>query len=223
MKSVASSGTPLATDGPERPPLVLLGDESEIPLALPSDATVLLFGEPVAVGRAVLRLLEGGHEGHIIVVLRFAALAFSDRSSGPAHLGRVSVAPADLAFGLSPLRLLRMVRQATRRGLDWRPWIDAIHFHRAALWVRWTPRERRQADRHLGALFRLHFERWPEVHMDLITDALEDGQIEVVGGRVVGLEPRGEGAIVRLETAQGERQHAVSAVLWKPSYPPIDA
>jgi uncharacterized NAD(P)/FAD-binding protein YdhS len=199
-----------------------MGDESEIPTSLSSDAPLLLFGEPVAVGRAVLRLLQRGHAGTMTVVLRFVALAFSDRSMGPAHIGRIHVAPADLAIGLSPLRLLRIVRQATRRGLDWRPWIDAIHFHRASLWVRWTPRERRQAQRHLEALFRLHFERWPEVHMDLLTDALDEGQVELVGGRVVGLEPQGDGAIVRIETPQGKRRHAVSAVVWKPTYPPID-
>lgn len=183
---------------------------------------MLLSGEPVAVGRAVLSLLQGGHGGRILVVLRHGVLALGERSPGPAHLGRISVTPADLALGLSPLRLFRMVRNAARRGLDWRPWVDAIHFHRASLWMRWTPRERRQAQRHLAPLFRLHFERWPEVHMDLLADALEQGQVEVVVGRVVALEPANDDVLVRVDTVHGERRLEVSAVLRTPSDPPLD-
>ena len=56
---------PPAAEDAHPPPLVLLGDESDLPLSLPTDAPVLLFGEPVAVGHAVLRLLQRGHEGRI--------------------------------------------------------------------------------------------------------------------------------------------------------------
>ncbi len=202
--------------------LYVLGDDGAWPDQLPAASEVLLFGDSTTVSRAVLRLLENGHEGRISAVLRFGALALSDRSFGPARVGVVAIAPQDLSIGLSPLRLLRLVRGAVRRGLDWRPWVDAIHFHRATLWLRWSPRERRQAQRHLEGLWRLHVERWPEVHMDTLTDALEDGQLSVIVGRVAGLRSRDGHTEVRINTSRGEIAVRAAAILWKAAYAPVD-
>ena len=188
---------------------------------IPLDAAVLVHGEDGAVARRLVALLGRGHEGPLIAIARYGVLALPERSPGPASVGRAAP-PAFVDAGrLSPRGLLRMVRQATRRGLDWRPWVDAIAVHRAALWSRWSPAERWRFRRHLEALWRLHLDRWPQVLLDPLQDAIDARQVEVVAGRLRVVEDVRTGdAVAQLAGPGPRRRWRIERLVASPLDPP---
>jgi uncharacterized NAD(P)/FAD-binding protein YdhS len=159
---------------------------------------VLLVGSGLTALDVLVGLESCGHRGAVHVVSR--------RGRFPeVHAERA--APLDVVPVLDPgeartlLRSFRQqVRDAARRGFDWRDVVDAVRPEGEALWRRLTSRERRRFDRHLRANWERHRHRAPR-QVDAARERYNNsGRLFVYAARVADFR----GGAVRIEPAQGD-------------------
>ncbi|HXI69948.1 MAG TPA: FAD-dependent oxidoreductase [Verrucomicrobiae bacterium] len=89
-------------------------------------------------------------------------------------------------------RVARELRQAARRGIDWRPVVDAIRPFNQAIWTGLNATEQRRFLRHLQPLWDTHRHRCaPEIMA--VKERLEaEGRLICHQGHIQGYEPMGE-------------------------------
>ncbi|HZU65186.1 MAG TPA: FAD/NAD(P)-binding protein [Novosphingobium sp.] len=168
---------------------------------------VLLVGTGLTAVDVALSLEKAGYRGRITALSRRGLAPRAHAAEGPV----VGAVPRPEARGSWLLRQLR--RRAGHVG--WRHAVDELRAHTQSLW--------RQHDAAAQARFLRHLRPWWDVHRhrlappvaEVIDRLRADGRLDFVAGRLLGAEPRGDGAHVRWQPRGGgpERQLDVGRVV----------
>ena len=171
---------------------------AQAPLAglAPTDSVVLVGSSLTAVD-LVVEARTAGFRGPITVLSRHGLMPMRHRAFEPR-----AIAPVDDATPATPRSVLRHLRseagRCEREGGDWRSAVDALRPSIPGLWKGFTPDQKRRFVRHLGTRWDVHRHRLaPHVH-DTVEAARDAGQLAVVAGRLVRLDPKGAGVEVSL-------------------------
>jgi uncharacterized NAD(P)/FAD-binding protein YdhS len=169
----------------------LLSNPWTDPLPADRKARVLVLGTGLTMVDTVLSLLDAGHEGQIVAVSRRGLLPQRHALHRPLLLST-----ADIPLGASIHYLSRwltdLVRTHVRSGGDWRDVMDGMRPHLQAVWKYLPTESRRRFLRHAVAFWDVHRHRMPPVQADRIEAALRSGQLEIVRGRFLTAERRGD-------------------------------
>jgi uncharacterized NAD(P)/FAD-binding protein YdhS len=156
------------------------------------DSTILILGTGLTMVDAAISLSESGHRGPIVALSRRGLLPQAHR-----RVERAPIAEAELP---SPARLapfLRWLRARARdemqRGGDWRSVIDGLRPHTQAIWRAMPSESRRRFLAHARPWWDTHRHRMaPEVETT-IAALIESGQLRIVSGRVLEVNPKRDG------------------------------
>lgn len=145
-------------------------------IGLAPDAPVLLIGTGLTAIDIAVALRHEGHRGRIDAISRHGHLPRAHAPSTPIALSDVDV---DAAMR-SPAVAARLVRRRAEAEGDWRPVIDALRPHTAAIWQRWTQGQRAIFLRHARSLWDVHRHR-------VVADVLAGADMHVSAGRITTL------------------------------------
>lgn len=159
------------------------------------DGTVLIRGTGLTMVDYVLTLTLGGHHGRIIALSRRGLLPRGHRPVDPVAIEATAV-PINASVR-DVLRWIRgLVTEQHRRGGDWRGVIDGMRPYNQRLWQGFSIAERRRFLEHARAWWDVHRHRMaPEVERR-INAAIRDGQLSIVAGKIISVEPSNAGATV---------------------------
>ena len=163
---------------------------------LAPDASVLLQGTGLTMVDTVVSLVEQGHRGPI--------WALSRRGHQPiAHNIAPPIGPwLDPASApVTALALWRIVRSRAQQTIqetgDWRPAIDGLRPITWQLWSRLPLKEQQRFLRHAAVVWDVHRHRIsPRIH-HLLQQLQGSGQLRLIAGRVLDVDP--DGARLRVE------------------------
>jgi uncharacterized NAD(P)/FAD-binding protein YdhS len=146
---------------------------------------VLLIGSGLTALDVLVALDNGGHRGMVDVVSR--------RGRYPevhADIAAYDVVPAlDTRNARALLRSFRRhVKDAERRGFDWRALVDAVRQEAEAIWRRLPPAERRRFERHLRGHWERRRHRAPEPVAAVRRRYEERGRLQTHAGTLVAIE-----------------------------------
>ena len=151
---------------------------------------VLLIGSGLTALDVLVALESAGHRGVVHVVSRRAQFPQA-HAEGLTSYDVVPVLDATGARSLT--RSFRgQVREAARRGFDWRAVVDAVRPEGEALWKRLSPQEQRRFDRHVRSMWERHRHRVPETVDAVRRRYVRTGRLFVHSGRIAGF---GSGAV----------------------------
>ena len=159
---------------------------------VPRDGDVLLIGTGLTMFDVALVLRDAGHRGTIHAVSRRGLVPQPHRVSAtpPPHL------PFPESMRMrepTPARLLRAlrreVRDASRRGDDWREVVTALRHDTPMLWQSLDARGRRQFLRHLQPFWDTHRHRAAPQTAARVQRLREEGQLLVRAARLQRVEP----------------------------------
>lgn len=148
---------------------------------------VLLIGSGLTALDVLVALDNGGHRGAVDIVSR--------RGRYPevhADIAPYDVVPAlDTRNALALLRSFRRhVKDAQRRGFDWRAVVDAVRQEAEAIWRRLPPAERRRFERHLRGHWERRRHRAPEPVAAVRRRYEERGRLRTYAGMLAAMEGR---------------------------------
>jgi uncharacterized NAD(P)/FAD-binding protein YdhS len=152
---------------------------------IPSDAAVLLAGSGLTAVDVAIDLIHCGHQGPI--------RAFSRHGLLPQPHGPVATSLDDFRPTLPPsvrgiVEHVRKVSEGDATGAQWRAAFTELRSVAPALWQGWDLKERRRFMRHVRPFWEVHRHRIaPRIHAKL-SRALASGQLQVVRGRLAGIE-----------------------------------
>lgn len=169
---------------------------------LPADAPVLLLGSGLTALDMLLELLHREHRGEIIMLSRRGLLPKAhrwqrdevDRVAG-LHERILQVAPKvrDLTR-----HVRREIAACTGDGGDWRDVFAALRPITPLLWQRLPPLERRRFLRHIQPYWDVHRHRVAPASHQRFQQALADGQLRSIAGRLLGAQLQGSRVDVEL-------------------------
>lgn len=166
-------------------------------------APILLVGTGLTMVDVALKLAEHGHTGPMLAVSRRGLVPKAHMAGGawPPFLKD--------HIGERPMALLTRVRAevaaAEGEGMPWQRVFDAARPAIAAIWSRWSLKDRRQFLRHLRARWDIHRHRTAPRIDAALQSLLASGQLRIRGARLarfalngadevkVTLRPRGGG------------------------------
>jgi uncharacterized NAD(P)/FAD-binding protein YdhS len=169
---------------------------------LPPKGHLLLIGTGLTSIDIILALLSEGFTGTITAISSNGYLPYPYRSS--AH---------DLEFseqiaGASSLRqVVSLFRKALQeKGAEhWEPLINGVRSQTQALWQRFSDADKKRFSQKLGSLWAVARHRFPpQVHAK-IKQAMQDGFLQIMPGRIQQLQVQGTQVEVQL-TSQGQKQ-----------------
>ena len=169
---------------------------------LDPEATVLLLGTGLTMVDMVVSLQRQGHRGPVI--------ALSRRGHAPnAHQAYRPIAPF-LRSEDAPrtvLCLWRLLREraalAAQEGDDWRGVVDALRPITQDLWRQLPENERRRFLRHGSVVWDVHRHRIAADLHALLQEWIDRGQLQILAGRLLNVQPVEGGLELRLR-----RRHA---------------
>jgi len=100
---------------------------------------------------------------------------------------------------------------AAEQGVDWRAVIDSMRPITASLWSRLPLAERRRFLRHARRYWDVHRHRMAPPHADLIESMVNEGSLQVLGGRIASMESTGPAVRVHY-TPRGAKAEEVLPV-----------
>jgi uncharacterized NAD(P)/FAD-binding protein YdhS len=191
----------LATGHDHRP---CRGDTSTAPYLMswaepiaPSDP-VLIIGTGLSMVDACLSLILGGHTGPIVAVSRRGLLPAVHARTSPIVLD-----PADIPIGADMRVFVRWLRELVAAveaaGGGWRDVVDGLRPFSQLIWRNWSDTARRTFFRHVKAWWDIHRHRMAPQVFARLSAAIAAGQLRVVAGRVLAIEPAAGGATARLQ------------------------
>jgi uncharacterized NAD(P)/FAD-binding protein YdhS len=150
---------------------------------------VLLIGTGLTAIDAALLLEQSGFRGRIV--------AMSRRGLRPrAHQPNAPAPPACDALPARRLsHLTRLVRQEAAR-IGWRPAIDALRPVTQSAWAGADMATRQRFLRHLRPFWDVHRHRIAPEVAEAIDALVAQGRLIFQAGKIVSVEPEGEGALV---------------------------
>jgi uncharacterized NAD(P)/FAD-binding protein YdhS len=156
------------------------------------DSTILILGTGLTMVDAAISLSESGHRGPIVALSRRGLLPQAHR-----RVGRAPIAEAELPSPVKLAPYLHWLRARARaeiqRGGNWRSVIDGLRPHTRAIWRAMPSGSRRRFLEHARAWWDTHRHRMaPEVEAK-IGALIERGQLRILSGRVVEVNPQRDG------------------------------
>lgn len=188
------------------------GDPWLAPPPADPDSRVLILGTGLTMVDRVMRLLDAGHRGEIVILSRRGLLPRVNGPSRPLELDR-----ADLPLGAGAGYALKWLRAQVRwheaRGGDWRDVVDGARGHLAFWWQSVPTETRARFLRHARRFWEIHRHRLPPPVAARLATALSGAQVRLIAGRLVAqdampggfrvtLRHRTTGAIERMEVGQ---------------------
>ncbi|WP_152046728.1 FAD/NAD(P)-binding protein [Aureimonas psammosilenae] len=171
--------------------------------------SVVIVGTGLSMIDNVVQLRRAGHRGTITAVSRRGLLPHVHAPSTPLRLD-----PADIPFGTGVSFLLRWLRETARwaegRGGDWRDLVDALRPHAQTLWQSMAPDARRRFLRHARTFWEVHRHRMAPEAEKAVREAIADGQLRILAGRVLDIGEADGHGVVRLRRRDGEKQELVA-------------
>jgi uncharacterized NAD(P)/FAD-binding protein YdhS len=166
--------------------------------AIPVESTIVIAGTGLTMCDVIVSLAKRGFGGRVMAISRRALLP---RTQG------VFDSDFDLLAGhpvpTTARTLLRHVREAASRAVDWREALDAVRFMLPTLWQTLPPHERRRAVRWLRPFWDVHrFRMAPQVDT-LLRAQIEGGQLSIEGGRIANIGGDADGLLVVHWLARG--------------------
>jgi len=147
------------------------------------DGSVLLVGSGLTSVDVAISLRERGFKGKIHLLSRHGLLPQPHKPAQPWPAFWNDESPRT-ARGL--LRLVRsQVRQAENQNSDWRAVIDSLRPFAQKIWRSLPLPEQRRFLRHLRAYWDVHRHRVAPQIGKMLAEELDEGRMEVHGGRVV--------------------------------------
>lgn len=159
------------------------------------DAPVMILGTGLSMVDTWLSLTGQGHRGTIRVLSRHGLLPLRHERVTP-----LTIDEADVPLGQSPAVFTRWVRalvaSTVAKGGDWRSVIDGLRPYNQRIWQGWSATQRRQFLTHLRPIWNVHRHRLPPQVFDRIQQAIAAGQLEIIAGHFLGLDPAPSGVRV---------------------------
>lgn len=164
------------------------------------DDDVLVVGAGLTAVDIIVQLDQLGHRGTVHAISRRGLVPLE-------HLHGPEDYPEFLAGAPLPrtvLELLRRLRAEVRRaaadGVNWRAVVDAIRPQSQALWLGWSPAERRRFLRHLRPFWEVHRHRLAPATAAIVERLAAAGRVRFIAGRLEALhdELTGAEAVYRL-------------------------
>lgn len=168
----------------------------EAPLPEPTDR-VLIVGTGLSMVDTCLSLMLNGHKGQIVAVSRRGLLPAVHSKTSPVVLQQADV---PLGNGLPEfVRWFRdLVRSTEGRGGDWRDVVDGLRPHNQSIWQSWSDASKRQFFRHLKARWDIHRHRMAPQVSERLSEAIADGRLRMIAGRMLDVSSVGRGFAARL-------------------------
>ena len=198
---VVAASCVVATGHDERPcrgePVVPAHVTSWQEPVAPSDP-VLIRGTGLSMVDACLSLMLRGHTGPIYAVSRRGLLPAVHARTTP-----VAFSQSDIPFGTNMVEFVRWFRATVRaveaKGGNWRDVVDGLRPFSHQIWQNWPEHARRRFFRHMKAWWDIHRHRMAPQVFTRLAAAIADGQLRVVAGRLLAVEPGGRGAVAKLQ------------------------
>jgi uncharacterized NAD(P)/FAD-binding protein YdhS len=164
---------------------------SEADTSVDPDAQVLILGTGLSMVDAWLSLVAHGHRGHVVALSRRGLLPSMHRKGHPIRLDA-----ADVPLGTELSYFVRwfrdLVRTTVRAGGNWRDVVDGIRPFNQRIWRSWPPSARRRFIEHTRAWWDIHRHRMPPDLYERVAQAVTDGTLELVAGKLVGASREGD-------------------------------
>jgi uncharacterized NAD(P)/FAD-binding protein YdhS len=154
---------------------------------LSGDLPVLIVGTGLTMVDIAISIRRRGFTGKIVAMSRGGLLPTRHASAGAWPTPHFTLAE-EQSLALLTARLRDEVFAAAEQGIDWRAVIDSMRPITASLWSRLPLAERRRFLRHARRYWDIHRHRMAPPHADLIESMLADGSLEVLGGRISGMD-----------------------------------
>jgi uncharacterized NAD(P)/FAD-binding protein YdhS len=185
-------------------------DDPWVDLAVEPTARILIVGSGLTAIDAALALLNKGHRGKIVMLSRHGLLP-------QIHAEHPNIAPPlSPPFPQSASALLQALRRAARDAAPeagWQAVLDALRPAWSAIWRTLPPDARRRALRHGLTFFNMHRHRVPPRQGTQLWDAIADGRIEVLRGKLLDVAPLCSSVRASIETAGGTQALAFGRVV----------
>ncbi|WP_353023623.1 FAD/NAD(P)-binding protein [Mesorhizobium sp. M1403] len=167
--------------------------------ALPDPADqALIIGSGLSMVDTCLSLMLAGHHGQIVAVSRRGLLPAVHSKTSPIVLPQ-----ADVPLGSGPPEFARwfrdLVRATEARGGNWRDVVDALRPHNQSIWQSWPDASKLQFFRHLKAWWDIHRHRMAPQVSERLSEAIADGRLRVIAGRVLDVRSVEKGFAARLQ------------------------
>jgi uncharacterized NAD(P)/FAD-binding protein YdhS len=167
------------------------------------DSTILILGTGQTMVDTAVSLKESGHRGPIVAVSRRGLLPQAHRRVDPAAISDSELpSPTKLAPFLKWLRA--RVRDESRRGGDWRGVVDGLRPHTQAIWRAMPGDARRRFLEHARPWWDVHRHRMAPQVETKIEALLRSGQLRVLAGRVIEVNPNRDGARVSIRPRRAD-------------------
>lgn len=185
---------------PEQGFAVRIGSVADAPLD--RDAPVLILGTGLSMIDAWLTLEHGGHRGEVVALSRRGLLPSPHRPGNPLRLDRADIPlGTDLSYFVGWFRDL--VRQTARTGGNWRDVVDGVRPYNQLIWQSWPVSAKRRFLEHTRAWRDIHRHRMaPEIHAR-ITQAIEQGRLRLIAGRLRDIRRSDGGLEVTIQPRHG--------------------
>jgi uncharacterized NAD(P)/FAD-binding protein YdhS len=177
---------------------------------LSGDLPVLIVGTGLTMVDLAISMRRRGFAGKIVAMSRGGLL--------PTRHAPVATWPTPhftLAEEQSLPLLMAQLRDqafaAAEQGVDWRAVIDSMRPITASLWSRLPLAERRRFLRHARRYWDVHRHRMAPPHADLIESMVNEGSLQVLGGRIASMESTGPAVRVHY-TPRGAKAEEVLPV-----------
>ncbi|GLS28336.1 Uncharacterized NAD(P)/FAD-binding protein YdhS [Mesorhizobium albiziae] len=191
-----------------------LAPPSEADGALPDPTDqVLIIGSGLSMVDTCLSLMLAGHQGQIVAVSRRGLLpAVHSKTSS------IVLQQADVPLGGGPLEFAGwfrdLVRETEARGGNWRDVVDGLRPHNQLIWQSWSDASKRQFFRHLKAWWDIHRHRMAPQVGEQLSEAVANGQLHVIAGRILDVKSIGKGfeAVLQRRNSQAVEEIRVARI-----------
>lgn len=179
------------------------------PATLNKQDAVLIVGTGLSMIDAVLTLYHHGHQGKIYALSRHGLLPLPHKN----HANIDDIAIDRLPKKISSLFqfIRQQAKENTQQGHDWRAVIQAIRHIIPEYWRSLHVAEKEKFFRHINHYWNIHRHRVHAELADILTTMQNDGQLEVLAGRVKAITDTA--ALIKLRGKGGERSLAIQAVI----------
>lgn len=170
----------------------------QAPTQIATHENVLIIGTGLSMIDAVRTLQEQKHHGKIYALSRHGLLPL------PQSEGRETVTLDIETLPKSLRPLLMMLRECSEthvaKGGDWRSVINTLRPNITFLWQRLSLQDKKRFLRHALSYWNVHRHRVPKYIYDLLQSLQEQGQLQLIAGRVMRVNNREAFIVHRHET-----------------------
>lgn len=156
--------------------------------------SILLIGTGLTMVDCVLSLRKENFGGKIIVASPRGYLPESHTTPGmyPDFYEEYKGKPLDQIF-----RTVRThIKDAIEKKIAWQAVIDSLRLHVQSVWQQMSKEEKQQFTSHLRHIWGVARHRLPESTHAQIHDSMDNGHMQIIGGRIVSVEENKNGFTV---------------------------